>query len=153
MEDGMAKKRTSRKRPARKPAPRQVSKREIIGTPELLDLGRFMKAPVAPAVRANGFIFTGGYVPLDPGTGAAVTGSIEAQTRRTLQNLKEVLEQAGSSLGKVVKVNVFLSDLGEWERMNAVYREFFPKDFPARRTVHALLVGGYKVEIDCIALA
>jgi 2-iminobutanoate/2-iminopropanoate deaminase len=149
----MAKKRTVRKRPVRKSAPRRTPKREIIGTPELLDLGKFMKAPVAPAVRANGFIFTGGYVPLDPRTGAAVTGSIEDQTRQTLQNLKDVLDHAGSSLDKVVKVNIFLSDLGEWERMNAVYREFFPKDFPARRTVHAALVGGYKVEIDCVALA
>jgi 2-iminobutanoate/2-iminopropanoate deaminase len=145
----MPKKQAARKRPVRRSAP----KREIIGTPALLDLGKFMKAPVAPAVRANGFIFTGGYVPLDPHTGKAVMGSIEEQTRRTLQNLKDVLEHAGSSLDKVVKVNVFLSDLGEWERMNAVYREFFPKDFPARRTVHAALVGGYKVEIDCIALA
>jgi 2-iminobutanoate/2-iminopropanoate deaminase len=146
-------KRTSRKRPGRRAAPKRASRREIVGTPELLDLGKFMKAPVAPAVRANGFIFTGGYVPLDPRSGNAVMGSIEDQTRQTLQNLKDVLEQAGSSLEQVVKVNVFLSDLGEWERMNAVYREFFPKEFPARRTVHAMLVGGYKVEIDCIALA
>jgi 2-iminobutanoate/2-iminopropanoate deaminase len=153
MEDSMAKKQMSRKRPVRKSAPKRASRREIIGTPELLDLGKFMKAPVAPAVRANGFIFTGGYVPLDPRTGEAVTGSIEEQTRQTLQNIKDVLKRAGSSLEKVVKVNVFLSDLSEWERMNTVYREFFPKEFPARRTVHAMLVGGYKVEIDCIAVA
>lgn len=143
----------AKKKAAPKRRTKAKPKREIIGTPELLDLGKFMKAPVAPAVRANGFIFTGGYVPLDPRTGKAVMGSIEEQTRRTLQNLKDVLEHAGSSLEKVVKVNVFISDLSEWERMNAVYREFFPKDFPARRTVHAALVGGFKVEIDCIALA
>jgi 2-iminobutanoate/2-iminopropanoate deaminase len=153
MEDSMAKKQMSRTRPVRKSLPRRASARQNIVTPELLDLGKFMKAPVAPAVRAKGFIFTGGYVPLDPRTGQAVTGSIEDQTRQTLQNIKDVLKRAGSSMEKVVKVNVFLSDLSEWERMNEVYREFFPKNFPARRTVHAMLVGGYKVEIDCIAVA
>jgi 2-iminobutanoate/2-iminopropanoate deaminase len=130
-----------------------ASQREIVHTPELLDLGKFMKAPVSPAVKAAGLIFTGGYVPLDPETGKAVLGPIEDQTRRTLQNLKLVLEQAGSSLEKVVKVNVFLSDLDDFQGMNSVYKEFFPKDFPARRTVHSFLVGGFKVEIDCIALA
>ena len=63
-----------------------MAKKEIIKTPEFLDLGKFMKAPVSPAVRANGFIFTGGYVPMDPKTGKAVLGPIEDQARRTLDN-------------------------------------------------------------------
>src|ERR1700739_3321640 len=126
--------------------------REVVRTPDLLDLGKFMKAPVSPAVRANGFIVTGGYVPLDPETGNAVLGSIEDQTRRTLENLKMVLELAGSSLEKVVKVAIFISDEKDFERLNTVYREYFTKDFPARRTIISPLVGGFKVEIDCIAL-
>lgn len=77
-----------------------MSKKKVIVTPELLDLGKFMKAPVSPAVRANGFIFTGGYVPLDPETGEAVLGSIEDRARRTLDNLRQVLELAGSCLDK-----------------------------------------------------
>jgi 2-iminobutanoate/2-iminopropanoate deaminase len=125
---------------------------KVIRTPKRLDLGRFMRAPVSPATRGGGLIFTSGYVPMDPRTGRAVLGSIEAQTRRTLQNLKLVLEEAGSSLDKVLKVHIFMSDLKEWPRMNKVYREFFPRDYPARRTTHAQLVGGFKIEIDCIAL-
>jgi 2-iminobutanoate/2-iminopropanoate deaminase len=129
-----------------------MAKKEIIRTPELLDLGKFMKAPVSPAVKANGFIFTGGYVPMDPQSGKAVLGPIEDQARRTLENLKMVLELAGSSLDKVVRVNIFLSDEKDFEGLNKVYREFFPKDFPARRTILSPLVGGFKCEIDFVAL-
>ena len=126
--------------------------KEVIETPELLDLGKFMKAPVSSAVRANGFIFTGGYVPLDPATGEAVLGPIEDQVRRTLDNLRQVLELAGSSLEKVVRINVFLSDERDFEGLNRVYREFFPNEYPARRTILSPLVGGFKCEIDCTAL-
>lgn len=129
-----------------------MPRKEIIRTPELLDLGRFMKAPASPAVRANGFILTSGYVPLDPETGDAVLGSIEVQARRTLDNLRQVLEIAGSSLDKVVRVNVFLSDENDYEGLNKVYREFFPDEFPARRTILSPLVGGFRCEIDCTAL-
>ncbi len=129
-----------------------ADRRQVIQTREIHDLGKFMKAPVSPATRGGGFVFTSGYVPIDPKTGKALKGSIEEQTRSTLQNLKIVLEQAGSSLDKVLKVNIFMSDLKEWPRMNKVYKEFFRGDYPARRTVHARLVGGFKIEIDCIAL-
>jgi 2-iminobutanoate/2-iminopropanoate deaminase len=129
-----------------------MAKKEIIHTPEFLDLGKFMKAPVSPAVRANGFIFTGGYVPMDPKTGKAVLGPIEDQARRTLDNLRQVLELAGSSLDKVVRVNIFLSDEKDFEGLNKVYREFFPDNFPARRTILSPLVGGFRCEIDCTAL-
>ena len=130
-----------------------MAKKEIIKTPEFLDLGKFMKAPVSPAVRANGFIFTGGYVPMDPKTGKAVLGPIEDQARRTLDNLRQVLELAGSSLDKVVRVNIFLSDEKDFEGLNQVYREFFPVDPPARTVCGAGLIGGCKVEIECVALA
>jgi 2-iminobutanoate/2-iminopropanoate deaminase len=82
-----------------------------------------------------------------------VTGGIEPQARRTLTNLKLVLEAAGASLEKVVKVNIFLAEEADFAGLNVVYREFFPQDFPARRTIVADLIGGFRVEIDCIALA
>ena len=126
--------------------------KQVISTDDKLDLGTFMKAPVSPAVRANGFVFVSGYVPMNPETGKADLGSIEVQTRRTLENVKLVLEEAGSSLEKVVKVNIFISEEKDYQGLNSVYREFFPNNFPARRTIIANLIGGFRVEIDCIAV-
>lgn len=74
------------------------------------------------------------------------------QARRTLENIKLVLDKAGSSLEKVVKVNIFISEEKDFQGLNKVYREYFPKDFPARRTIIANLIGGFRVEIDCIAV-
>lgn len=91
-----------------------------------------MKAPVSSATRGGGLIFTSGYVAFDPRTGKPVTGSIERQTRRTLRNLGMVLEAAGSSLDKVLKVHVCMSDLDEWSRMNRVYREFVTQRLQTR---------------------
>ena len=125
--------------------------KQVIRTEDKLDLGTFMKAPVSPAVRANGFVFVSGYVPLNPETGKAELGSIEVQARRTLENIKLVLDKAGSSLEKVVKVNIFISEEKDFQGLNKVYREYFPTDFPARRTIIANLIGGFRVEIDCIA--
>jgi len=126
--------------------------KQVIHTDPKLDLGAFMKAPASAAVRANGFVFVSGYIPMNPDTGKADLGSIEVQTRRTLENVRLVLEQAGSSLEKVVKVNIFISEENDYQGLNKVYREYFPKDFPARRTILANLVGGFRVEIDCIAV-
>ncbi len=110
--------------------------------------------PYSQAVRANGFIFCAGQVPLDPATMQIVDGDIETQTRRVLQNLAAVLEAAGSRLGSVVKTTVFMQDLSEFARMNAVYGEFFPSQPPARSTVQvAGLPRGARIEIECIAVA
>ena len=130
-----------------------MASKQVVNPAEAPDLGAFMKAPVSPAVRANGFLFVSGYVPFDPETGKAVGGPIEAQARRTLENLKLTLEKAGSSLEKVVKVNIFLAEEADFAGLNTVYRQFFAEDFPARRTILANLIGGFRVEIDCIALA
>lgn len=127
--------------------------RQVIHTTSTLDLGRAVNAPVSPAVRANGFVFCSGYLAINPDTGQPDLGTVASETRRTLENLRLVLETAGSSLQKIVKVNVFLTDIRDFDSMNAVYREYFPTEPPARRTVEARLVGGFKVEIDCIALA
>jgi len=110
--------------------------------------------PYSQAVRAGGFVFCSGQIPIDPATGALVPGGIEEQTRRVLENLAAVLEAGGSSLAQVVKTTVYLADLGDFQRMNAVYAGFFPKAPPARATVQAArLPAGALVEIDAVALA
>lgn len=110
--------------------------------------------PYSQAVRAGGFIFTAGQIALDPATGKMTGATIEEQTRRVLENLKAVLEAAGSGMHKVVKTTVFITDMAAFARMNAVYAEYFPASPPARSTVPtpALPLGGL-VEIECVALA
>jgi 2-iminobutanoate/2-iminopropanoate deaminase len=90
---------------------------------------------------------------VDPLTGKLVPGGIEAETRQTLKNLAGILEAGGSSMRSVVKTTVFLQDMGEFSRMNAVYAEFFPSEPPARSTVQvAALPLGARVEIEAVAL-
>lgn len=108
--------------------------------------------PYSQAVAANGLVFLSGQIPLDPATGQVIEGDIAWQTERVLENLSRVLEAAGSSLAKVVKTTVFLQDLEEFAKMNAVYARYFPNDPPARSTVQAArLPRDVRVEIDCIA--
>jgi len=109
--------------------------------------------PYSQAIRAGGFIFASGQIPLNPATGQIIRGSIEEQTRQVLENLKQVLAAAGSSLEKVVKTTVFMSDLKNFEAMNGVYATYFGEAPPARSTVQAAaLPKGVDVEIDVIAL-
>jgi 2-iminobutanoate/2-iminopropanoate deaminase len=111
----------------------------------------FQGAPYNQAVVANGFVFVSGQGPLDP-SGKLVEGDIAVATHQTFDNLQAILEAAGSSLDKVVKASVFLSDLGEFGAMNDVYKERMPAPHPARTTVQAAkLPGGIAVEIDVIA--
>jgi 2-iminobutanoate/2-iminopropanoate deaminase len=108
--------------------------------------------PYSQAIRAGDFVFCAGQTPLDPATGNLVEGDIEVQTRRVLQNLSAVLQAAGTSLAKVVKTTVFLQDMNDFQKMNTVYGEFFPKDPPARSTVQvARLPRDARVEIELIA--
>ena len=93
--------------------------------------------------------FTGG----DARSGAPARGPVAAETRQILTNTGKLLEAAGSSLAKVVKVNALIYSMLEYENMNSVYREFFPVDPPARTVCGAGLIGGHKVEIECVALA
>lgn len=101
---------------------------------------------------ANGFVFTAGQIPLIPGTSSLREGGIAAQTRQSMNNVKGVLEAAGSSLDKVVKTTVFLADIEDFAAFNTVYAEFFPNNPPARSTVQAggLPVGAL-VEIEALA--
>ena len=108
--------------------------------------------PYSQAVRAGDLVFASGQLGLDPQTNELVDG-IEAQTRQAWQNLAAVLEAAGTHLSQVVKTTVFMQDLGEFAKMNAVYAEFFPQNPPARSTVQvAGLPRGARVEIECVAL-
>ncbi len=110
--------------------------------------------PYSQAIRVGEMIFSAGQVGLDPANGNLVGGGIEAETRRALQNLSAVLEATGSSLACVVKTTVFLADMNEFQKMNAVYAEFFPANPPARSTVQvARLPKDAHVEIEVIALA
>lgn len=111
--------------------------------------------PYSSIVRANGLLFVSGHVPVDPGTKQVAVGGIGAQTRLTLENVKASLALAGATLEDVVKVNVFLTDMGDFAEMNTVYREYFPSEPPARTTVGttALANPDMRVEIELIALA
>ena len=113
-------------------------------------------APVGPysqAVVRDGLVFVSGQIPLDPATGHLVTGDIETQVRRVLENLRAVLRAAGSELGRVLRTTIYLTDLDDFQRVNAVYAEFFADEpQPARSTVQvAALPLGARVEVDCIA--
>jgi len=109
--------------------------------------------PYSQGIIANGFVFCSGQIPIDPATGELITGSIEDQTRQVLTNLGAVLEAAGSSFDDVVKCTVFLQDMNDFAKMNAVYAEFFKAPSPARAAVQvARLPRDVKVEIEAIAL-
>jgi 2-iminobutanoate/2-iminopropanoate deaminase len=110
--------------------------------------------PYSQAVRTGELVFCAGQIPLDPDTMKLVEGDITVQTRRVLTNLSNILEAAGSSLSRAVKVAVFLADLNDFQAMNAIYAEFFPEQPPARSTIQAgRLPAGALVEIDAIAIA
>lgn len=109
--------------------------------------------PYSQAIRAGEFVFTAGQIGLDPSSMELVRGGVEAQTRQVLTNLKHVLEAAGSGMDRVIKTTVFLSEMGNFAAMNAVYSEFFPENPPARSTVAvAGLPKGALVEIEAVAL-
>ena len=109
--------------------------------------------PYSQAIKANGFVYVSGQIPIDPQTGEFVAGGIAEQTARVLKNLTAVLEAAGSSLEQVVKTTVFLADMKEFSSMNEVYAGFFPSPPPARSTVAAAgLPRDARVEIEAVAL-
>jgi 2-iminobutanoate/2-iminopropanoate deaminase len=116
------------------------------------DLAPKAIGPYSQAVVLNGFAFLSGQIPLDPATGQLVDGDVAAQTGRVLENLKAVLEAAGSSLDHVLKTTVFLSDMGDFPKLNEVYGRYFTANQPARSTVQvARLPRDVKVEIEVIA--
>jgi 2-iminobutanoate/2-iminopropanoate deaminase len=117
------------------------------------DRGPKAIGPYSQAIRANGFVFLSGQIPLDPKTQQVVEGDAAIQTERVLENLKGVVEAAGSALQRVVKTTVFLADMNDFAAMNEVYARYFATNPPARSTVEvSRLPKNVRVEIDLIAL-
>jgi len=109
--------------------------------------------PYSQGIKANGLVFVSGQIPIDPTTQQVITGNVGAQTDRVLRNLSEILEAAGSGLGKVVRTTVFLKNMSEFAAMNEVYGKYFSTAPPARSTIEvARLPKDVLVEIDVIAL-
>jgi 2-iminobutanoate/2-iminopropanoate deaminase len=110
------------------------------------------KGPYSHAVRAGDFVYVSGQAAIDPKTNEFEIGTVAQETRRTLDNIRSILQAAGASIEDVVKCSVFLTDVRDFAEMNEVYNEYFGKAKPARTTVQAILPGkGIKVEIDCVA--
>ena len=124
--------------------------KEIVNSPNA-------PAPIGPysqSVKANGFLFVSGQIPLDPDTGQLISGSIAEETSQVMKNLGAVLSEAGTSWENVVKCSIFIRDMNDFASINEVYSEYFPKNPPARETVEvSQLPKGVGVEISLIAIA
>ena len=109
--------------------------------------------PYAHAVQAGSMVYTSGQIALDPTTGKKIEGDIEAETGQVLENLKAVLNAAGTGFANVVKTTVFLTDLADFTRVNSIYAEAFPENPPARSCIQvAALPAGARVEIEAVAI-
>lgn len=125
-------------------------KKEIIST----DKAPKAIGPYSQGIKAGGFIFVSGQIPLEPETGIVVTGDIDVQTERVLKNIAGVLEASGSSLEGVVKTTVYLKDMADFPKFNECYAGFFPVNPPARATVEvSRLPKDVRIEIDAVAVA
>lgn len=125
-------------------------------TREIVETDKAPRAvgPYSQAIRAGGFVFVSGQIPLDPESGELSAGPIEEQAAMVLRALGGVLEAAGSDLAKVVKVTLYLTDMADFARVNKVYEKFFPQDPPARCAVEvAALPKGAAIEVEATALA
>jgi len=123
-------------------------RKQVVHTPRVPPA----RVPLSQAIKVGDWIFASGQLGLDVTTGKLAPGGIAAETRQVCENLKAVLEAAGSSLDNVVKVTIYMVDLGELMEMNDVFSRYFPVDPPARTTFQCVaLVGGARVEIEAIA--
>jgi 2-iminobutanoate/2-iminopropanoate deaminase len=130
------------------------AKREVIPLPvRAPDTASGSGQPLSMAVRGGDFLFVSGLTAIDLRSGERMQGTTASETRQILTNLKQLLDAAGSSLNKVVKVNVLLHSMLEERNMNEVYARFFPDQPPARTVCGALLPDGVKVIVECTALA
>jgi 2-iminobutanoate/2-iminopropanoate deaminase len=128
---------------------------EVLMTKKVVQTEKAPKAigPYSQAIRVEKMVYTAGQIALDPATMELVAGGVEEQTRQVLENLRNVLDAAGSSMDKVVKTTVFLADMADFPKMNAIYAEFFGENPPARSTIAvAGLPKGGLVEIEAVAL-
>jgi len=109
-------------------------------------------APYSPAIVQHGFVYVSGQGPLDPKTGNYTPSDIQTETKQCFENIRGILDAAGSSMGKVVKVNVYLRDINDFKAMNEVYATYFTAPYPARTTIQAgALPRNFAVEIECVA--
>ena len=123
--------------------------RRVIRPEKSADIG----LPFSPGILAGNTLYVAGHLGRDPVTGQLVPGGIEAEARQSLANIREVLLAAGMDFGDVTSVTVYITDFKEFERFNALYREYFPADQPARATVQvAALNGGARIELQMIAV-
>ena len=118
-----------------------------------LNVSRSANLPHVPGIRVGDYIFLSGMGPIDGETGERNLGPIGDQVRATLSNMRHMLESAGSSLDRVLRVHVVLADISHMAEMERVYREFFPDDAPARMVWSMQLRFGNGCEIECVALA
>ena len=125
-------------------------RKQVVHTPKVPPA----RVPLSQAIKVGDWVFASGQLGLDVATGKLAPGGIVPETRQVCENLKAVLEAAGSSLDKVVKVTIYMVDLGELMDMNSVFSQYFPLDPPARTTFQCVaLVGGARVEIEATAIA
>lgn len=110
----------------------------------------FVTGAYSDAVQVDGFLFVSGQAAVDFKTSTFILGTIEEETRRTLDNIKAIIEAAGATMDQVVKCTVHLADISEFNRYNEIYAQYFPGIKPARTTVQSVLAEGIKVEVDCI---
>lgn len=109
--------------------------------------------PYSQAIEANGFLFTSGVIPIDPATNELVTGGIEVQAKQAIGNLAALLQEAGTSVDKVIKTTVFIKDMNDFAKINEVYASYFSKECPARSCVEvARLPKDVLIEIEAIAV-
>jgi 2-iminobutanoate/2-iminopropanoate deaminase len=109
--------------------------------------------PFSQAIKANGFVFVAGQVARDPKTDQVIADDITLQTERVMENIKAILEAAGTSLDRAVKTTVYLQDMNDFDAMGKVYSRYFPSHPPARVAVQVVRLHGGRVEIELVALA
>jgi 2-iminobutanoate/2-iminopropanoate deaminase len=127
----------------------------ITGKPKRKVLTDRAPRPVGPysqAVISGNTVYVAGQGPMDPKTGKIEVETFEEQAKQTFESIKAIVEAAGSSLAKVVSVRIYLADLNDFAKLNAIYRQYFTEDYPARTTIGAQLLLGMLIEVDCVAV-
>jgi 2-iminobutanoate/2-iminopropanoate deaminase len=108
--------------------------------------------PYSQAIISGNTVYVAGQGPMDPKSGKIEVETFEEQAKQTFESIKAIVEAAGSSLAKVVSVRIYLADLNDFSKLNAIYRQYFTEDFPARTTIGAQLLLGMLIEVDCVAV-
>lgn len=108
--------------------------------------------PYSQAIISGNTVYVAGQGPMDPKTGKIEVLTFEEQAKQTFESIKAIVEAAGSSLAKVVSVRIYLADLNDFAKLNAIYRQYFTEEYPARTTIGAQLLLGMMIEVDCVAV-